>query len=360
MIHRAQLINLFIVSTIAVLLPFDLLSQIDKPPIEEIIQPPRGDGQRHELRLEGSQPSKLENSQPPKKVIQWVQINGVELTEDRSSREKYLENEKQIKLIERKILDITKNDPDAKPKDPFETSQEYQIRTNRLNQKIEGVKNAELIPLFDIKNQYEDLYLLDQVTKIKIKIDLNDYNSDQNLWKINISDGNQLEQFCTISIIPEKARQLWENINQIDIISLRSASENNKYIIAVEIKNNPNFGRIFLERKEVDKDDIVYEKVEIPAFPDGKWRQYLERNISSFNPADEGAPAGTYTTYVQFIVDKEGNISDVKALTNHGYGMEDASIRIIKKGPKWNPAILNQSPVKSYRKQPITFRVEEQ
>jgi protein TonB len=110
-------------------------------------------------------------------------------------------------------------------------------------------------------------------------------------------------------------------------------------------------------------EDKIFEKVEIEAsFPGGeaKWRQYLERNLSSFNPADEGAPAGTYTTYVQFVVDKEGNISDVRSLTNHGYGMEETAIRIIKKGPKWNPAIQNEKQVKAYRKQPITFRVEEQ
>ena len=110
-------------------------------------------------------------------------------------------------------------------------------------------------------------------------------------------------------------------------------------------------------------DNMIFEKVEIEAsFPGGeaKWRQFLERNLSSFNPADEGAPPGTYTTYVQFVVDKEGNISDVRALTNHGYGMEDAAVRVIKKGPKWNPAIQNQRQVKAYRKQPITFRVESE
>jgi len=114
---------------------------------------------------------------------------------------------------------------------------------------------------------------------------------------------------------------------------------------------------------KVEDENQIFEKVEIEAsFPGGeaKWRQYLERNLSSFNPADEGAPTGTYTTYVQFVVDKEGNISDVRALTNHGYGMEEAAIRVIKKGPKWNPAIQNQRQVKAYRKQPITFRVEEQ
>ena len=76
--------------------------------------------------------------------------------------------------------------------------------------------------------------------------------------------------------------------------------------------------------------------------------------------SENGAPAGTYTVVVQFVVDKEGNMSDVKALTSHGYGMEDEAVRVIKKGPQWKPAIQNGRNVKAYRRQPITFQIEEQ
>jgi protein TonB len=38
--------------------------------------------------------------------------------------------------------------------------------------------------------------------------------------------------------------------------------------------------------------------------------------------------------------------------------MEEEAMRVIKRGPKWNPAIQNGRQVKAYRKQPITFRVE--
>ncbi|HET9429556.1 MAG TPA: energy transducer TonB, partial [Chitinophagaceae bacterium] len=63
------------------------------------------------------------------------------------------------------------------------------------------------------------------------------------------------------------------------------------------------------------------------------------------------------TVWVQFIVDKEGAISDVKALSNHGYGMEEEAVKVIRKGPAWIPAIQNGRAVKAYRKQPITFVV---
>ncbi len=111
------------------------------------------------------------------------------------------------------------------------------------------------------------------------------------------------------------------------------------------------------EKNGVNK---IFDEVEIDAsFPggDNDWRKYLQRTLNAAVPVENGAPAGTYTVIVQFIVDKEGNISDVKALTRHGYCMEAEVMRVIRKGPKWEPAIQNGRMVKAYRKQPVTFQV---
>lgn len=120
-------------------------------------------------------------------------------------------------------------------------------------------------------------------------------------------------------------------------------------------------GKQIVEEKKEEDENKIFDKVEIEAsFPggDSKWRQYLTNNLNASTPVDNGAPEGTYTTMVQFVVDKEGNISDVRALTSHGYGMEEEAIRVIKKGPKWAPAVQNGRQVKAYRKQPITFQVQ--
>jgi len=63
---------------------------------------------------------------------------------------------------------------------------------------------------------------------------------------------------------------------------------------------------------------------------------------------------------IGFIVSKDGSISDVVAETKFGYGMEAEAVKIIKKGPKWTPALQNGRNVNAYRRQPITFIVEEQ
>ncbi len=106
-------------------------------------------------------------------------------------------------------------------------------------------------------------------------------------------------------------------------------------------------------------DDPIWD-VQVHAKYDGNWIRFLERNLNAEVPINNGAPEGSYTVIIQFVVDIDGSISDVNALTNHGYGLEQEAIRVIKKATKWEPAIQNGRQVKAYRKQPITFRVESE
>ena len=143
---------------------------------------------------------------------------------------------------------------------------------------------------------------------------------------------------------------------KIDVVNQEGIKDDN---VATPVQIDE--GKQIVEEKKDDDENKIFDKVEIEAsFPggDSKWRQYLERNANGQVATDNGAPEGTYTTVVQFVVDKEGNISDVRALTNHGYGMEEEAMRVIKKGPKWNAAVQNGRQVKAYRKQPITFQVQ--
>ena len=64
--------------------------------------------------------------------------------------------------------------------------------------------------------------------------------------------------------------------------------------------------------------------------------------------------------FVTFIVDKTGNISDVQAENDPGYGTKAEAIRVIKKGPAWIPAIQNNHKVIYRHKQGITFQVKDE
>ena len=109
--------------------------------------------------------------------------------------------------------------------------------------------------------------------------------------------------------------------------------------------------------------DQIFVSVQIEAeFPGGRdaFGKYLQRNLNANVPANNGAPAGTYTVKVTFIVDNVGNLSDVSGgLIEKGkdYGTVAEAVSVIKKGPKWKPGIQNGRNVKSYRIQKIIFKV---
>jgi len=62
---------------------------------------------------------------------------------------------------------------------------------------------------------------------------------------------------------------------------------------------------------------------------------------------------------VQFVVDKEGNVSDVQAVEGPE-ALRAEAVRVIKKSGKWTPAIQNGRKVNSYKIQPITVQVQSE
>jgi len=109
-------------------------------------------------------------------------------------------------------------------------------------------------------------------------------------------------------------------------------------------------------------EESIWEKVEVEASFSGgdeAWIKFLQKNLDPTTPIRMRAPKGKYTVWIQFIVDIDGKLSDFKALTTNGYGMEKEVIRILKKSPRWTPAMQDGKNVRAYRKQPVTFVVDD-
>jgi protein TonB len=120
------------------------------------------------------------------------------------------------------------------------------------------------------------------------------------------------------------------------------------------------------------KEPEILIDVQIQAeFPGGNkaWSDYISRAVSK--SMDELVDDGKNGTVVaQFVVDTEGNVSDVKVLgcneatVSNCIGTQsklaEIAIAAIKRGPKWKPAEQNGRKVKAYRRQPITFKLEQE
>ena len=134
---------------------------------------------------------------------------------------------------------------------------------------------------------------------------------------------------------------------------------------AVEITSKEQNEIVSVQKVNLNQtiSDKVFTQVEVkPEFPGGKdaWRKFLQTNLKASIAVKEGLKAGNHTFITRFIVHEDGSLSDFTSEKNINDTIAKYCIDVIKKGPKWKPAIQNGNIVSAYRKQPITFSVAEE
>ena len=58
---------------------------------------------------------------------------------------------------------------------------------------------------------------------------------------------------------------------------------------------------------------------------------------------------------MEFVIEKDGSLTDIKPLKRLGSGLDEEAIRLIKAAPKWEPALYNGQPVKQKMVLPVVF-----
>jgi TonB family protein len=152
-------------------------------------------------------------------------------------------------------------------------------------------------------------------------------------------------------------------------LSLHPKSKNTKMIktialllvyllpIAVMCQSNHDSSQ---KKQSSEVDDRIFTKLEQEAsFLGGQeaWENFMEKNFKYPFDAERNEIQGT--VIIQFVVNKDGSVSDVEGIS----GPEDLykeAVRIIKKSSgKWIPGKQNNYVVRSYKKQPIVFKLTD-
>jgi protein TonB len=170
--------------------------------------------------------------------------------------------------------------------------------------------------------------------------------------------------FVTPKIVPEEEvkpedmpppNQDMENVKIGTVNNPDGELENG--LVTGPIGDGVTKGVIEKPQKNEEEGDGVVLKVEIESeYPGGivAWQRFLNRNLRYPQEAVDQDIQGYVV--VQFIVDKEGNVSDVEAVSGPEM-LRPEAVRVIKKSGKWTPAIQNGHKVKSYKRQPIGFKI---
>lgn len=108
----------------------------------------------------------------------------------------------------------------------------------------------------------------------------------------------------------------------------------------------------------VEKEEEIFVFVEEqPSFPGGDEELYkfLAENIQYPALARENNVEGK--VFVQFVVEKNGSITQVKLVKDIGSGCGQEAMRVVKSMPKWKPGKQRGTAVRSQFTLPIRFKL---
>ncbi|RCH54585.1 energy transducer TonB [Mucilaginibacter hurinus] len=108
---------------------------------------------------------------------------------------------------------------------------------------------------------------------------------------------------------------------------------------------------------EGDPNEIFNAVEQPPAFPGGlaAFGNYLSKNIRYPAVARENNVQGR--VFLQFVVEKDGSLTDIKVLRSLGSGTDEEAIRVLKKSPRWTPGVQNGRNVRVLFTVPIAFNL---
>jgi len=118
----------------------------------------------------------------------------------------------------------------------------------------------------------------------------------------------------------------------------------------------------FITIINAQKEVRVFEKVELEAGTNEKaWAEHIVKKTQLPDSILKDIPAGTYKVNVQFVIDKHGNIGQIKAKNDPGYDFAKRAENVIStyKGT-WRPATQCGRNVNAYRVQPVIFIIPSQ
>lgn len=149
-------------------------------------------------------------------------------------------------------------------------------------------------------------------------------------------------------------------IQQPEIIEVPDEEE---IVEEIEIELDVEF------EEELIVEELVFEEVEEeveeiftivedqPVYPGGigAFYKYVATNLRYPAQARRMGIAGK--VFVQFVVEKDGRLTDVQILKGIGAGCDEEALRVIKKSKAWKPGRQRGRPVKVRMIIPINFRL---
>ena len=110
-----------------------------------------------------------------------------------------------------------------------------------------------------------------------------------------------------------------------------------------------------VEEEETEEVFVIVEEYPAPIGGMAAFYQYVNNNIKY--PVQALSLELQGRVFVQFVVGKDGSITDATVIRGIGGGCDEEAIRVVMAAPGWNPGKQRGKPVRVKMVLPITFKI---
>ena len=141
-------------------------------------------------------------------------------------------------------------------------------------------------------------------------------------------------------------------------VSLEAKKNELPSLVVVSANQDPMVSEPMPPTSQNQKDSVLVTVEQSPEFPGGTsaLMQFLARNLKY--PATAARANVQGKVFVQFVVDKNGEIGSIRVIKGVGFGCDEETVRVVSIMPKWNPGQQNGRPVAVQYNLPIEFMLE--
>lgn len=126
----------------------------------------------------------------------------------------------------------------------------------------------------------------------------------------------------------------------------------------VEVTEETKVEPVVVVEAPVEEVDEIFTVVEETAAPKGGMPAFYKYVGDKMKyPAQARRMGVEGKVFVEFVIQKDGSISDVRAIKGIGAGCDEEAVRVVQSAPSWTPGKQRGKPVKQRMVLPITFKL---
>jgi len=164
--------------------------------------------------------------------------------------------------------------------------------------------------------------------------------------------------------IPPTPEVIVQQPQLVEVPDEQEIEEEVKFVFDVEVTEDTKIQAVEVieEPKIVEEEtEQIFTIVEVTASPkDGLAAFYQSMAEQIKYPAQARRMRVEGKVFVEFVIGKDGKITEVKAVKGIGAGCDEEAVRIIQNSPPWNPGRQRGKPVRQRMVLPIIFKLANQ